>query len=52
MRAVSAARLQGVHPGDRGPVGDIEGLRRDHDVVIMDRYVASNAAYTAALEAT
>ncbi len=29
-------------------VGDIEGLRRDHDVVIMDRYVASNAAYTAA----
>jgi dTMP kinase len=31
-----------------GAVEDIEGLRRDHDVVIMDRYVASNAAYTAA----
>ncbi|TAM72755.1 dTMP kinase [Mycobacterium sp.] len=29
-------------------VEHIEGLRRDHDVVIMDRYVASNAAYTAA----
>lgn len=29
-------------------VGDIESLRRDHDVLIMDRYVASNAAYTAA----
>jgi dTMP kinase len=29
-------------------VAHIEGLRRDHDVVIMDRYVASNAAYTAA----
>jgi dTMP kinase len=31
-----------------GAVGDIEALRRAHDVVIMDRYVASNAAYTAA----
>ncbi len=31
-----------------GAVGDIEALRREHDVVIMDRYVASNAAYTAA----
>lgn len=29
-------------------VDDIAGLRRAHDVVIMDRYVASNAAYTAA----
>ncbi|OBF11517.1 dTMP kinase [Mycobacterium sp. 852002-10029_SCH5224772] len=26
----------------------LEGLRRENDVVIMDRYVASNAAYTAA----
>ncbi|OBI29737.1 dTMP kinase [Mycobacterium sp. E2238] len=31
-----------------GAVEDIEALRRDHDVVIMDRYVASNAAYSAA----
>ena len=31
-----------------GAIGDIEALRREHDVVIMDRYVASNAAYTAA----
>lgn len=31
-----------------GALGDIEALRREHDVVIMDRYVASNAAYTAA----
>jgi dTMP kinase len=31
-----------------GAVGDIEGLSRDHDVVILDRYVASNAAYSAA----
>ena len=31
-----------------GAVGQIEELRRDHDVVILDRYVASNAAYTAA----
>jgi dTMP kinase len=29
-------------------VAHLEELRRDHDVVIMDRYVASNAAYTAA----
>lgn len=29
-------------------IGDIERLRREHDVVIMDRYVASNAAYSAA----
>ena len=29
-------------------VEEIEGLRRDHDAVILDRYVASNAAYTAA----
>ena len=29
-------------------VGDIEGLSRDHDMVILDRYVASNAAYSAA----
>ncbi len=29
-------------------IAEIEGLRRDHDVVILDRYVASNAAYTAA----
>ena len=31
-----------------GAVGQIEELRRDHDVVILDRYVASNAAYSAA----
>ncbi|MCV7379102.1 thymidylate kinase [Mycobacterium alsense] len=31
-----------------GAAGEIEGLGRDHDVVILDRYVASNAAYTAA----
>ena len=31
-----------------GAVDDIEELRRDHDVVILDRYVASNAAYSAA----
>jgi dTMP kinase len=31
-----------------GAVGDIGALRRDHDVVILDRYVASNAAYSAA----
>lgn len=29
-------------------IEEIEGLRRDHDVVILDRYVASNAAYSAA----
>ena len=29
-------------------VGEIERLDRDHDVVILDRYVASNAAYSAA----
>ncbi|WP_077077338.1 dTMP kinase [Mycobacterium numidiamassiliense] len=29
-------------------VGDIARLTRDHDVVILDRYVASNAAYSAA----
>jgi dTMP kinase len=31
-----------------GAVEEIEGLRREHDVVILDRYVASNAAYSAA----
>ncbi|OBG36499.1 dTMP kinase [Mycobacterium sp. E3198] len=31
-----------------GAIGEIEGLNRDYDVVIMDRYVASNAAYSAA----
>jgi dTMP kinase len=31
-----------------GAVGEIERLRRSHDVVILDRYVASNAAYSAA----
>ncbi len=31
-----------------GAVEQIRQLRRDHDVVILDRYVASNAAYTAA----
>jgi dTMP kinase len=31
-----------------GAIGDLQALRREHDVVIMDRYVASNAAYTAA----
>jgi dTMP kinase len=31
-----------------GAVAEIEALGRDHDVVILDRYVASNAAYSAA----
>ncbi len=31
-----------------GAIGEIEELRRRHDVVILDRYVASNAAYSAA----
>jgi dTMP kinase len=31
-----------------GAIGEIERLGRDHDVVILDRYVASNAAYSAA----
>jgi dTMP kinase len=31
-----------------GAIGEIDALRRRYDVVIMDRYVASNAAYTAA----
>lgn len=31
-----------------GAIRDIDGLRRGHDVVILDRYVASNAAYSAA----
>jgi dTMP kinase len=31
-----------------GGADQIHDLRRDHDVVILDRYVASNAAYSAA----
>jgi dTMP kinase len=31
-----------------GAIGEIGALHRDHDVVILDRYVASNAAYSAA----
>jgi dTMP kinase len=31
-----------------GAIAEVEGLCRDHDVVILDRYVASNAAYSAA----
>ncbi|RFD25907.1 dTMP kinase [Mycobacterium uberis] len=31
-----------------GAVEDIAAMRRNHDVVILDRYVASNAAYSAA----
>jgi len=31
-----------------GAVGEIAALGRDHDVVLLDRYVASNAAYSAA----
>jgi dTMP kinase len=31
-----------------GAVGEIGALARAHDVVILDRYVASNAAYSAA----
>lgn len=31
-----------------GAKADIERLRHEHDVVILDRYVASNAAYSAA----
>ena len=34
---------------DRGAAAEhLAGLRADHDVVILDRYVASNAAYSAA----
>src|SRR5699024_9086513 len=29
-----------------GAKGEVEALSRDHDVVILDRYVASNAAYS------
>lgn len=29
-------------------IGEIATLRRDYDVVVLDRYVASNAAYSAA----
>lgn len=32
----------------RSAVDEIAGLRSAHDVVLLDRYVASNAAYTAA----
>lgn len=31
-----------------GAVAEIDCLKRDYDVVILDRYVASNAAYSAA----
>jgi dTMP kinase len=31
-----------------GAIEDIAALRRDHDVLVLDRYVASNAAYSAA----
>jgi dTMP kinase len=31
-----------------GAIGEVERLSAEHDVVILDRYVASNAAYTAA----
>jgi dTMP kinase len=31
-----------------GAIGEIERLGAEHDVVILDRYVASNAAYSAA----
>ena len=31
-----------------GAIEELGALRRDHDVVILDRYVASNAAYSAA----
>ncbi|WP_431239185.1 dTMP kinase [Mycolicibacterium aichiense] len=31
-----------------GAIDQIAALRREHDVVILDRYVASNAAYSAA----
>jgi len=31
-----------------GAIADIAELRRTHDVLILDRYVASNAAYSAA----
>ncbi len=31
-----------------GARAEIDDLRRDHDVLILDRYVASNAAYSAA----
>lgn len=32
----------------RASLDDLAGLRAAHDVVLLDRYVASNAAYTAA----
>ena len=31
-----------------GAIDQVAALRREHDVVILDRYVASNAAYSAA----
>ena len=31
-----------------GAVDELDGLRRSHDVLLLDRYVASNAAYSAA----
>ena len=47
--AASAYAMAMLFALDRaGAIGEIEGLCRDHDVVILDRYVASNAAYTAA----
>lgn len=60
---LAAEALHGAHPEladsvyamamlfalDRaGAAGQIARLRAEHDVVILDRYVASNAAYTAA----
>ena len=47
--ASSACAMAMLFALDRaGAIGEIERLGRDHDVVILDRYVASNAAYTAA----
>jgi len=47
--ASSAYAMATLFALDRaGAVEEIESLGRDHDVVILDRYVASNAAYSAA----
>lgn len=47
--ASSAYAMATLFALDRaGAVDEMERLQRDHDVVILDRYVASNAAYSAA----
>lgn len=47
--ASSAYAMAMLFALDRGgAIGEIERLDAEHDVVILDRYVASNAAYSAA----